>query len=385
MKSISTNTIKPNTYYDSDIYLDDKYILLTPETPVTEELIKRLSKWKYTEIVTEGSTSGKMTIPGMDGIGQFDSDIKEKEALKEVNELFDKSLDYTEKLFDDFLRKSDLAIAPATDMVKEIIAMVKKNKKYILRLAELGSTDYDFLIIQSVKTCVLAIVIGEDMRMPAHKLIELGIAGLLHKIGMFRLPPALRNQTNPLSAEEKKALTAYPIIGYRVLKEFSLPANITLAILEHQERMDGTGYPQGLSGDRISMNARIIAIASNYSAQISSRPYREARNGHTSIVELLKGSGRIYDEQILKRLVFIISIYPLGSYVILNSGSIAQIVDTNTQEPRFPMLKLLTDEHGASLPEPRVLKTSEDSELQISRVLDMSEVSKLRDRGILPS
>jgi len=385
MKSIPIGSARENTFYDSSVYLDEKYILLTPEIPVSAQLIARLRKWGFMEMYTEGSVTGKEGGSTDAGVGQLDSDVKEREALKEVNELFDRSLEFTEKMFDDFLRKSELAIAPATEMVKNIIAMVKKHKRYILRLSDLGGPDQDYLILQSVKTCILAIALGEDMKFPPHKLIELGLAGLLHKIGMFRLPQALRNQAKPLGPGEKKALTAYPIIGYRILKEFSLPSNITLAVLEHQERIDGTGYPQGLNGEKISTNARIIAVASNYNAQISSRPYREARNGHTSIVDLLKGSGRIYDENILKRLVYIISIYPLGSYVIMNNGAYGIIVDTNTEQPRFPVVRLLTDDTGNQLHEARIVKTEEGAQLQISRVLEISEVGRLRERGVLPA
>jgi len=388
LKSIPVQTLKPNSLLSGTAYLDDSFILLSPETPVSEDLLRLLNAWGYSVILSEEALTSKALIEteGNEGSsGTFQDDAEESQAREETQKFYSSLLEFTHRLFDNFLKRSAIPIEPLTEQVKLLIATLKKNRRFLLRLGELDRNGFSYIIGHSVNVAILSVAIGDTLKLPSHKLIELGMAGLLHELGMFKLPDTFQNANRALTDAEKRALSAHPLLGYRALRELGFPPNVTLAVLEHHEKEDGKGYPQGLTGDKIAMSAKILSVASAYDAQIVSRPFRGARSGYASLVELLKDSKKAYDEQILRRLVFTLSLYPIGSLVELKNGSFAMVHDANPEDPRHPDVKILTDESHSPLVDYPIVKLTERSDLDIQRVLNSDEIRQLRADRIIPA
>jgi HD-GYP domain-containing protein (c-di-GMP phosphodiesterase class II) len=299
MKSVPVSTLQSGLKFAGDVYLDEGFILLTPEVIMSEELVERLKAWGYGEIY-QGEGTAEPSVATEDGevVPLAPSSDNPKE-LKEVVSFYHGLLEFTQKLFQLFIRRNQISVEPLTEQIKEIMQVVKTHKRYILRFNELDKGDFPYLTYHSANVAILVVALGEAMKVPTHKLIDLGIAGLLHEVGMLKLPEKLQNSKNPLSMDEKKALSAHPIIGFKALKALAFPPNVYVPVLQHHERMDGTGYPQGLKSDRIADFSKILAVASAYDAMLSSRPYRDARSGHASLLDLLKDIGRAHDEGVL--------------------------------------------------------------------------------------
>jgi len=210
----------------------------------------------------------------------------------------------------------------------------------------------------------------------------LGISALLHEIGMLKLPDNLYNFTRKLSDSEKKALTTHTILGYRLLKDFSLSQDILMGVLQHHERCDGSGYPQQLTANKISDYAKIISIVCAYDAQISDRPHSASRDGYHTLMEMLK-EGSKYDETALRTLLYSISLYPLGSHVVLENGSIGVVVHTNKSNPKFPAVKVLIDEDRKPLADMPVIETRDEKGFKIQSILNRQEIGKLVAEGLI--
>ena len=388
MKSIPIQTLKPNTSLGGTAYLDEHFILLSPETPVTEELLKLLNTWGYTEIYSEDALSS-MTVaesPIEEVAASVFQDNGEETQVRETTQRFYSSiLEFTHKTFDTYLKRNIIPIEPMTEQIKVLIAVLRANRRFLLRLGELDRSGFSYIVGHCVNVAILSVAIGETMKLPSHKLIELGIAGLLHELGMFKLPDTFQSATRPLNEVEKRALLAHPLLGYRALRELGFAPNVTLAVLEHHEKEDGTGYPQNLTGDKIAMSAKILAVASAYDAQIVSRPYRPARSGYASLLELLRESRKVYDEQILRRLVFTLSLYPIGSVVELKNHALAMVHDANPEDPKHPDVKVLTDERHNPLVDYPIVRLAGRADLEIQRVLNSDEIRKFRADRILPA
>jgi HD-GYP domain-containing protein (c-di-GMP phosphodiesterase class II) len=243
----------------------------------------------------------------------------------------------------------------------------------MLRIADMQAQEKTYIVAHSVKTTILCSAVGIQLKLPPHKLIELGVAALLHEIGMIRLPPQLYMTDKLLSPKEKRAITAHTVLGFKILKSFSFPMPVCLAVLEHHEHPDGTGYPQGLTEERISLPAKIISVCGSYAALVSKRPYRSGREGHSVLLELLMGRGKQYDETVLKALVFCLSLYPVGSYVALASGAKGIVVETNLDNPKAPVVKVLISPAGIRHKDPYLVKSVE-AEAQIARPLTREEI-----------
>ena len=385
MNKIPQKNIIDGMVFESPVYLDKNYILLTPEIPVSEDLRKNLSNWEYRELLTDGAIEGRESMnKGESTISSafLDHDAKEHEGLKEARFFYTEILDSVEKMYLRYSRDKHLDLNNITEQIKKMISMIKDHHDYILRLPDLDSYNKEYLITHSVKCALLALTIGESMKMPNFKLIELGISALLHEIGMLKLPDNLYNFQRQLSDSEKKALTTHTILGYRLLKEFPLSQDVLMGVLQHHERNDGSGYPQHLTVNKISDYAKIISIVCAYDAQITDRPHSRSRDGYHTLMEMLKGVGTIYDETALKTLVYSISIFPLGSHVVLENGSIGIVVHTNKESPKYPIVKLLVDKDKNALRDQPVIETRDENGFKILNILEESEKKKLEEKGI---
>jgi HD-GYP domain-containing protein (c-di-GMP phosphodiesterase class II) len=127
---------------------------------------------------------------------------------------------------------------------------------------------------------------------------------------MVRLPPQLYMNDKPLSLQDKKNILTHPVLGYNILREFSFPLPVCLAALEHHERVNGAGYPRTLQGEKISPYAKIIAVACSYDAVTSSRPYKEAKDHYSGMLDILRNTGKGYEDGVIRALVYSLSLFP---------------------------------------------------------------------------
>ncbi|PKL08514.1 MAG: HD-GYP domain-containing protein [Spirochaetae bacterium HGW-Spirochaetae-7] len=351
MNAIPFKELTPDTFWSAPVFLDESYILLSPETPMTASLINRLAEWEIREVFTEGEQLVLGTEQEAEAEESEDSEAEgrpvtsqtaaDKENLDKVSLFYEQFLKYVESVYTRYVTKSDISLKELSDKVKTLCDVILENKRYVLRILGNASATSNYLVNHSVRSTVLAIVLGGHLKLPPHRLIELGVASVLHEIGMVRLPPQLYMADRKLSDQERKSITAHPILGYNILKEKQFPLSICLAALEHHERMSGTGYPRSLTGDKISLYARIIAVSCSYDAVTASRPYKEAREGYAGMVDILKNEGKQYDDVVIKALVYSLSVYPVGSFVLLANSKLGQVIDVNPNNPRYPVVLVL--------------------------------------------
>ncbi len=385
MNELELKNVNPGGYFTAPVYLDEKYVLLSPETPLPEELLTRIQEWGFRSLLTEGEVtdqapdSSGAELAGEAPLLSYQTDLKEQERLREAREFYHRMLQYTEQLFTDFVSRNDLSAREVSEQIKHLIEIVRQRRKFILRLTEMESGKQNYVVEHSVKTAILAVAVGNTMKLPVHKLIELGTAALLHEIGMVRLPPQLYMAQQQLTPQEKKAITAHTILGFKVLKQFSFPMSVCLAVLECREKPDGNGYPRGLTDEKISLYAKVIAVCGSFAALTSQRPFRPAYPAHASILELLKDRGKAYDETVLRALVVTVSIYPIGSYVLLENGARGMVVDTNTEDARAPNVRVLSGPDGRVYSDPPTVATT-DAEHHIARALTAAETEDLNRR-----
>jgi putative nucleotidyltransferase with HDIG domain len=145
----------------------------------------------------------------------------------------------------------------------------------------------------------LAECIAEEIAMPKFERSGLVIAASLHDIGKIALPPAILGKPGRVSKAERVVVQTHCEIGADLFKHLDLPWPITDMILQHHERLDGSGYPQRLKRDAICEGARIIAIADTYDAMSSDRPYRRAKGTRAAIEALREGRDQLYDSDLV--------------------------------------------------------------------------------------
>ena len=146
----------------------------------------------------------------------------------------------------------------------------------------------------------LAVAIGEELKFDEDQLEGLRIGGIIHDLGKIYIPAEILNRPGKLSSAEFDMIKTHPRIGYEILKGIDFPWPIAEMVLQHHERMDGSGYPDGLKGDKIILEAKILAVADVIEAVSSHRPYRPALSIETGLDIINKAKGSSYDPEIVE-------------------------------------------------------------------------------------
>jgi PAS domain S-box-containing protein len=145
----------------------------------------------------------------------------------------------------------------------------------------------------------LACAIAEEISLPKDKIEGLYIAGVIHDIGKINVPTEILSKPGRLSEIELSLIQTHPQVGSDILKEMELPGEVSSIVLQHHERMDGSGYPSGLSGEAILLEARILAVADVVEAMASHRPYRPALGLDKALEEITKNKAKLYDPEVV--------------------------------------------------------------------------------------
>lgn len=156
------------------------------------------------------------------------------------------------------------------------------------------------------RVAALACAIAREMGLTAKMIDDIKIAGTLHDIGKLYVPLDILSQSGKLTEIEHLFVKTHPAAGYDIVKNIPFDGPIADIILQHHERMDGSGYPQGLAGDKILLEARVLSVADVVEAMASHRPYRPALGIDKALEEIQINAGRLYDENVVKACVRVV-------------------------------------------------------------------------------
>jgi hypothetical protein len=273
-------------------------------------------------------------------------------------------------------------LQPFIDLAEDVLADARAGGP--LRFLEGDATrPAHFVACHSLTVArVVARVLRFDLDLRARPL-EPVLAALLHDVGMLRVPAEILAIPGRLSDEQRRAVEAHCRVGAEVAARL-LPGATWLseAALSHHERLDGTGYPDGLREFQLAPLTRLLAVCDVYAGICACRPDRPARETRTALADtlLLAEQGqldRTYAEHLLQ-----LTFYPVGSAVELADGSLGMVVATpnnrrDFHSPARPVIALLTDAQGEPLPTPRHLDLAQCDSHSIVRSLSSIERREL--------
>jgi hypothetical protein len=235
-----------------------------------------------------------------------------------------------------------------TDIAKGMTVSLERSEALVVQAlsAPLG----DRLIANLVHVGILAARIGLGLDYSGRQLEHLTIAGLLHDIGIFSVPPSLIQKPGKLTPQERAVLEQHPEAGFKAIRQLG-PEYEWLATVVRQahERWSGQGYPQRLKGSQIHPYAQVIGLADVFEALVSPRPYRRRMLPHDAIRELLRHERGAFPRTVLKALVEQLSVYPLGTKVRLSSGDEGLVIRLNSRFPMRPVVQVGDEDSGGEL------------------------------------
>jgi HD-GYP domain-containing protein (c-di-GMP phosphodiesterase class II) len=314
-----------------------------------------------------------------------EEDTRKMLSLAEVSKPSDLYKNYVnmvsvmDRTFKAIARKGRADVRLIDDIVKRLLAVVRDKPGGFINYVLGGEVRRYELAKNAVNTAVLSAHIALEMKFPSHRIMQTITGALLHDTGMLRLPTELVKKTGSLSAEELRLMQSHVLYSYRIVHdELNYPTELGTLALQHHENWDGSGYPQGMAGEEIQLGARIISVCDAFEAMVSEKPYRNSMLGYRAMKNILADNSRRFAPDALKAFITIMGIYPIGSIVLLNSGSIARVTDVRKDAPLRPRLVVLTDTSGKALQQDRWerIDLRLEKNLYIIRAIDPDELLK---------
>ena len=281
-----------------------------------------------------------------------------------ANQVFQRAVNSVEAILQAVRAQAPFSLTPAEEAVEGLIRELQAGDALLVPFFS-GGGPSPGPAREAVHVAIISLKIGLELGYAPEELRRLGLAALLHNVGMARLPEALLTRKGPLPPEERAALERHPEEGVRLLRGLGPQATwLAEVVLQVHERMDGSGYPKGLTGQEIHDDAYIVGLADVYESLVHPRPFRRCLGPLEALKEILTRERTTVPDRIRKALIRALSAFPVGSLVRLNTGEIGRVVAKHPDLPLRPVVEVLV-RRGKRLEEPVVIDLSQSPLLYI--------------------
>ena len=216
----------------------------------------------------------------------------------DANSFDEEEIKLLEKMADD-LAYGIVALRTRKAQEQHAFALRQSLEQSIQTIADTVQARDPYTAGHQRRVSELAVAIAREMGLPEDQIDGIHFAGIIHDLGKIRVPSEILSNPGKLTPIEFELVKQHPRFGYDIIKNVHFPWPIADIVLQHHERMDGSGYPQGLKGDAILLEARIMAVADVVEAMSSHRPYRAGLGIEAALEEISKMRGKYYDPQVV--------------------------------------------------------------------------------------
>ncbi len=279
-------------------------------------------------------------------------------------ELYQRLLQESERCLEQVYQQQQITLGDIPWLIEQALDQVTADDAQLLRLSTMGDSNFS-LAAHGVNVAILSMRVGMELGLRRAALVDVGVAALLHDIGMMKIRHLLHApyHLNPDQVEEIKE---HPIWGERIAQRSSeLPPNVRDVIAQEHERQDGSGYPRKLSGDDIQKDAQLVGLADMYEALTHNRPYRQRLVPAEATRVITQQHKNAFRTPLLRAFLRGVPIFPVESWVRLSSGDLAEVVATTSRYPLMPTVVIRYDRLRQPYPHPRTVDLSRDMQFSI--------------------
>ncbi|MBI2380924.1 MAG: HD-GYP domain-containing protein [Gammaproteobacteria bacterium] len=315
--------------------------------------------------------------------------VRVEEEMPKAVVVHERTSKLVKSMLDDIRFGALINTTALKEQVNECVESIIRNPDAMLWLTQLRNKD-SHSGEHALNACILAVVFGRYLGLPKDELEKLGLCGLLHDVGKTQVPDHILRKPGALTADEMAEMKKHTIHGRNILMATSdMYYGAVDVAYTHHERMDGSGYPRGLTGSQISPYSRMLAVIDTYSDLISPQIYRKELTAFEALKIINKDKASKFDEQLVKHFVAMVGVFPVGSIVELSNGEVGIVIATNRKHLTQPRVLALLDSDKFPCKERIVdlaAQEGQEMELKIGRILRNGDygidVQALQRRGL---
>ncbi|MFW2491179.1 HD-GYP domain-containing protein [Clostridium chromiireducens] len=332
MRLVPIECVKPNSIIGKTLYDSDGRVLVREGVTLSEGVISKIKNINILSIYIIDEYSSEEIEDIIKPELRQKAIITIKEAFSNINRL---------TVADKFSKKETVYFENIENMAENLIENILSNRNILLSLVDIRSMD-NYIYSHSVNVAVISLIIGITLKLPKKQLQHLCIGALLHDVGKSFIPKEILMKEEELTPEETLILKQHSALGYKYLSDsYNLSAHSKVIALQHHERCDGLGYPNGLTNGEINILSKIVSIANAYDELSSGRPNKKAMFPSDVLEYLMSNAGKIFDYDIVITFCKIVIPFSKGTLVELSTGDIAVVQETLPNFPLRPIVKIL--------------------------------------------
>jgi HD-GYP domain-containing protein (c-di-GMP phosphodiesterase class II) len=302
-------------------------------------------------------------IPSLKILDEEDESLQENDKLN-AKQAFFRAIGVVQEVLTNYAQGRKANIVKAKRAVHSLVDQIIRNESYMLELTALKKHD-QYTYKHSVNVSVFAVALGMRLGFGKSQLAELGFAALFHDFGKTKIPIDLLNKPDGLDSTDWSQMQEHPVYGAKALAQsFAIDRYASRAMLvafEHHKNLDGTGYPYINRAKSLNLHSRIVALCDFFDALTSGRTYRkDSLPVDEVILKMIRQSNVKFDPYLLKVLINIIGVYPVGTLLLLDTGELALVKQNNPDDIFRPDVKIIADRNGKKVPAPVARLSSYD-------------------------
>ena len=332
MRRVSLEKALTGTVIARTVYSLEGVLLLSAGMKLTEEHKRKLAYNGISDLFIEDPDSRGLVVSETvrhEVLGDVKSQLKDIMAMPSL--------------------KAGIHARQVAELVERLLEEILSAGDILHHLADIRSID-DYTFSHSVNVAVYSMITGIGMAMKRESLKDLGTGAIMHDVGKMMVDAAILQKPGGLSPLEFEEVKKHTLYGYELLRkvEGMSPTAADIALCHH-ERIDGSGYPRGISGIEIPLGSRIVAVADVYDALTSDRVYRLKEDTHKVLDYVSNRAGSHFERTVTDAFVRQMAHYPIGTAVILLSGEKGLVARQNMNLPHRPVIRVVMDAEGVKL------------------------------------
>jgi len=388
IKKIPIDLLVPDMYvsgfhWDQDIESNYQKEGRIPDYPTIELIKKKGVREVFIDTdrgidVSAGISANQIEEEGQKQLDQVATEkpviqkrVSTTEELSKARKVHSRAKGLVEVAMQKALKGEQVEVEQFKEVANEFIDSVTRNQNALACLSRIREKD-SYLLEHSVNVGVLMSILGKAMNLERQQLFEYVLGALLHDIGKIIIPDEVLHKPGRLTEEEFELMKKHATFSRDILikSDDNLPEATINVAYQHHERLDGTGYPNALNKNQISLEGKMAAVVDVYDAITADRCYHKGTPPTIALKRMLEWTGSHLDKDLLHIFIKAMGVYPVGSVVELSNDRLAIVCEINESDQKSPIVKVIYNTQHKRYVKIELLDLSKKKEVTIVKPID---------------